>query len=312
MAPGKSGRRYRSLRVAGAATLATSLVTGMVAGTASGATGWPMMSRAHAATATTPGHRMALMRAAAREFRVPVGLLLAISYNQTRWERQDGAPSIDGGYGLMDLTTGSFPADYGRGDPARPSPRSVAPGRARDVLGTAATLLHVPAAALRISERQNIRAATAVLADYARRLNGGVLPATLGGWYGAVAEYSGATTTQAAGRYADDVYATLRRGAALTTADGQVMKLAPAPGVRPDRAGLSRLGLAPATAVTSPVNCPSTLNCTFVPAAYAQDSSDPSNYGNYDRAGRPDQMRTPDGQTASMKINYIIIHDAES
>ena len=312
MATGKSGRRPRILRVAGTATLATSLVTGMAAGTASGATGWPMMSRAHAtATATAPGHRMALMRAAAREFRVPVGLLLAISYNQTRWERQGNTPSIDGGYGLMDLTTGSFPAGYGRGDPARPSPRSAAPARAPDILGTAATLLHVPVAALRTSERQNIRAATAVLADYARRLHGGVLPATLGGWYGAVAEYSGASTMQAAGRYADDVYATLRRGASLTTADGQVMKLAPAPGVRPDRAGLSRLGFAPATAVTAAVDCPSTLNCTFVPAAYAQDSSDPGNYGNYDRAGRPDQMRTPGGQTASMKINYIIIHDTE-
>ena len=60
MATGKSGRRPRILRVAGTATLATSLVTGMAAGTASGATGWPMMSRAHAtATATAPGHRMA-------------------------------------------------------------------------------------------------------------------------------------------------------------------------------------------------------------------------------------------------------------
>lgn len=313
MATGESGRGYLILRAAGTAALATSLVTGVAVGTASGATGWPMMSRAHAATATTPGHRMALMQAAAREFRVPAGLLLAISYNQTRWERRGDTPSIDGGYGLMDLTTGSIPADYGRGDPARPSRRSVAPARARDVLGTAASLLHVPAVALRTSERQNIRAAAAVLADYARRLNGGALPATLGGWYAAVAEYGGAATTQEAGRYADDVYATLRRGASLTTADGQVMKLAPTPGVRPGRAGLSRLRLAPgpATAAATPVDCPSTLNCTFVPAAYAQDSGDLSNYGNYDLAGRPDQMHTPGGQTAGMKINYIIIHDAE-
>jgi hypothetical protein len=48
-----------------------------------------------------------------------------------------------------------------------------------------------------------------------------------------------------------------------------------------------------------------------VPAAYAQDSSDPGNYGDYDVAGRPDQMLAPGGQPASMKINYIIIHDAE-
>jgi hypothetical protein len=314
MATGESGCRYLIPRVAGTAALATALVTGMAVGTASGATGWPMAVPAHVtASATAPGYRMALMRAAAREFRVPVGLLLAICYNQTRWERQGGSPGIDGGYGLMNLTTGSFPAGYGRGNPAQPSPRSVTPARARDILGAAARLLHVPAVALKNSERQNIRGAAAVLADYARKLDGGVLPASLGGWYGAVAEYSGATTTQAAGRYADDVYATLRRGASLTTTDGQVLKLVPAPRVRPGRAGLSRLGLgtAPAAASSTPVDCPSTLNCTFVPAAYAQDSSDPGNYGNYDTAGRPDQMLGPGGQPASMKISYIIIHDAE-
>jgi N-acetyl-anhydromuramyl-L-alanine amidase AmpD len=60
------------------------------------------------------------------------------------------------------------------------------------------------------------------------------------------------------------------------------------------------------------VDCPSTLQCTFVPAAYAQNNpSDPSSYGNYDLAGRPDGMRSPAGQTVSMKIRYIIIHDTE-
>jgi N-acetylmuramoyl-L-alanine amidase-like protein len=314
MATGECGRRYLIPRVAGAAALATSLVTGMAVGTANGATGRPLTAGAHVtASATAPGYRMTLMRTAAREFRVPVGLLLAISYNQARWERQGGSPGIDGGYGLMNLTTGSLPAEYGRGNPTQPSPRSVTPARARDILGAAARLLHVPAVALKNSERQNIRGAAAVLADYARGLDGGVLPASLGGWYGAVAEYSGATTTQAAGRYADDVYATLRRGASLTTTDRQVLKLVPAPRVQPDRAGLSRLGLgtAPAAASSTSVDCPSTLNCTFVPAAYTQDSSDPGNYGNYDKAGRPDQMLAPGGQPARMKINYIIIHDAE-
>src|SRR5580693_5449197 len=142
MATGESGRGYLIPRVAGTAALATALVTGAAVGVASGATG--------------RGYRMALMRAAAREFRVPVGLLLAISYNQTRWERQGGSPSIDGGYGLMNLTTGSFPAEYGRGNPALPSPRAVTPARARDTLGAAARLLHVPAVALKNSERQNI------------------------------------------------------------------------------------------------------------------------------------------------------------
>ena len=59
------------------------------------------------------------------------------------------------------------------------------------------------------------------------------------------------------------------------------------------------------------MDCPPALHCTFVPAAYAQDSSDPGNYGNYDRAGRPDHMLNPAGQPASMKIDYIIVHDTE-
>jgi N-acetyl-anhydromuramyl-L-alanine amidase AmpD len=60
------------------------------------------------------------------------------------------------------------------------------------------------------------------------------------------------------------------------------------------------------------VGCPPTLNCTFTPAAYAQnDPDDPSNYGNYDTAGRPSGMVTPGGQTATMNIRYIIIHDTE-
>jgi len=256
---------------------------------------------------------MALMQAAARESGVPAGLLLAISYDQTRWDRPGGSPSVDGGFGLMDLTASTSPPADGRGDPAQPAPRKVTLARTHFTLDEAARLLHVRRGTLIASERQNIRGAAAVLAHYARELGRGRLPGSLGGWYGAVAEYSGDTSAAAARAFADEVYGTLRRGASLTTADGQALDLAPVPGVRPDRAQLGRLGLRPAQAAASStaVDCPSALTCTFVPAAYAQDSSDPGNYGNYDKAGRPDRMLTPAGQTASMKINYIIIHDTE-
>src|SRR5260370_33444062 len=121
MATGETGGGYLIPRVAGTAALATALVTGAAVGTASGAAGRPMTAHAHVtASATAPGYRMALMRAAAREFRVPGGLLLAISYNQTRWQRQGGSPRIDGGYWLMNPATGSLPAEHGRGDPAQP------------------------------------------------------------------------------------------------------------------------------------------------------------------------------------------------
>ena len=231
------------------------------------------------------------MGAAAREFGVPVRLLLAISYNATRWQRPGGSPSADGGYGLMDLTAKTFPAADGRGLAAGPPARSMVPARTHDTLDEAAQLLQVPAAALKNSERQNVRGAAALLAHYARGLSGGTLPASLGGWYGAVAEYSGATNAQPARLFADGVYRTLGSGASLTTADRQIMDLPATPGLRPDLAQLGRLGLKPAPRAASlpAVDCPSTLNCTFVPAAYAQDSpTDPSNYGNYDTAaGRP-------------------------
>ncbi len=312
----ESRGRHRIARAAGVAVLATSLVTGVAVSLGGGGAGLAVTaySGAHA-SAAAPGRRMALMRAAAREFGVPVGLLLAISYNESRWERQGGSPSVDGGYGLMDLTARTFPAEDGRGGPAHPAPRNVTLARTHFTLDEAARLLHVPAVTLQTNERQNIRGAAALLARYARKLAGGSLPASLGGWYGAVAEYSGATNSQSARSFADGVFSTLRSGASLTTTDGQVLNLPPTPGLHPDHAQLSRLGLKPAAAVaasSTAVDCPSTLSCTFVPAAYAQDDpSDPANYGNYDTAGRPDHMLNPAGQTVSMKIKYIIIHDTE-
>jgi hypothetical protein len=107
------------------------------------------------------------MQAAAREFGVPARLLLAISYSQTRWQSPGAAPSVDGGYGLMDLTTATFPAPGGRGL-AGSSPRTVTLARTHDTLTEAARLLNVPAATLKSSDRQNIRGAAAVLARYAR------------------------------------------------------------------------------------------------------------------------------------------------
>jgi N-acetyl-anhydromuramyl-L-alanine amidase AmpD len=302
------GRRVR------ATALVASLVIAVVVSIGSDGPGLAVTVSAHARPGVAASaHRMALMGAAAREFGVPAGLLLAISYDQARWERRGGSPSVDGGYGLMDLTARTFPAADGRGDPAHPAPRKVTLARTRFTLDEAAQLLHVRPAMLVTSERQNIRGAAAVLAQYARELGGGRLPGSLGGWYGAVAEFSGDISAGEARAFADQVYATLRRGASLTTADGQVLDLAPVPGVHPDRAQLARLGLRPAAmaASSTAVDCPAALNCAFVPAAYAQDSSDPGNYGNYDQAGRPNRMLTPAGQAASMKIKYIIIHDTE-
>jgi N-acetylmuramoyl-L-alanine amidase-like protein len=311
-------RRRKALRAAtaGVAVLATGVVTCLAVGSAGGGHGGladAAFARAQAGGAA-PGRTMALMRAAAGEFGVPVQLLLALSYDQTRWERLGSAPSVDGGYGVMDLTARTFPADDGRGDPAHPAGRYVTFARTHDTLDEAARLLRVPEATLKTDERQNIRGAAAVLARYARGLAGGHLPASLGGWYGAVAAYSGDTAAPAARAFADDVFGTLRRGASLTTESGQALDLPASPGVKADGAQLTRLGLAagPARKAAAPVDCPTTITCTWNPAVYAQDDpKDPGNYGDYDTAGRPGTMLTPAGQPAPMKIDYIIIHDTE-
>jgi N-acetylmuramoyl-L-alanine amidase len=48
--------------------------------------------------------------------------------------------------------------------------------------------------------------------------------------------------------------------------------------------------------------CPPGLNCQFLPAGYAQNSSSPYDYGNYDLANRP-----ADG----LAIRYVVVHDTE-
>ena len=304
--------RFRT--AAGLAALTVAMAAGVLGGPGTAAALAAPARPAGAAPAQ--GSRMAMMQAAAREFGVPARLLLAISWNETRWTGHGTTPSVDGGYGLMNLTAKAFPAPDGRGLPGRPGTGTVTLPSSQYTLNEAARLLHLPASVLQASDRQNIRGAAAVLAHDARALSGGPLPAALGGWYGAVAGYSGAATTQQARAFADDVFRTLSRGASLTTTDRQVMALPATPGVHPDRTQLAGLGLRPAPAravgTTPAVACPAALNCTFVPAAYAQDDpADPSNYGNYDTAARPDGMLTPSGQPASMKIRYIIIHDTE-
>src|SRR5437870_5166166 len=54
-----------------------------------------------AAATSAPGDRQATFGAAAKEFGVPEPVLLAVSYNLSRWENHGGAPSFAGGYGPM-------------------------------------------------------------------------------------------------------------------------------------------------------------------------------------------------------------------
>src|SRR5688572_27811263 len=74
-----------------------------------------------AVAATGQGSAQAQVFAdAASEFNVPKEVLLAVSYHQTRWETHNGEPSVDGGFGPMNLRTFLVERDHdhahGRGD----------------------------------------------------------------------------------------------------------------------------------------------------------------------------------------------------
>ena len=111
------------------------------------------------ASATPPASGSDLQNAfhaAAGEFGVPENLLLAVSYNVSRWEGHDGAPSTTGGYGVMHLTdVADAPADNAKGDegPAR----ALAGGPAFHTLNRAAALLQESPDRLKTDQAQNIR-----------------------------------------------------------------------------------------------------------------------------------------------------------
>ena len=241
-----------------------------------------MAGRRPADAATPPGALQQAFSAAAREFGVPESVLLAVSYNESRWESHAG-PSTSGGYGVMHLV--DLGHDLSGGPAALPA---------------AAALLSAPAEQLRTDPTQNVRGGAALLARYERE-SMGTLPGEPGLWYAAVARYSGSPDTTGARVFADDVFETLRTGAARTTAAGQAVRLTGDPTLRPDTAALGRLHLQESG--PGPAECPEDLDCDVVPAAHAQTSpTDTASYGNYDTADRPG-----DGNT----IRTIVIHDTE-
>ncbi|MFI2708747.1 N-acetylmuramoyl-L-alanine amidase [Micromonospora sp. NPDC018662] len=268
------------------------------------------------------GDRQQQYAAAAAEYGVPQNVLLGVSYLESRWDTHPGQPSTSGGYGPMHLTDaahvlatpGSAHVDEDedpRGDESRPltlDPATAAtpsretplPAASLQTLDAAATLTGLDAQKLRTDPAANIRGGAALLASYQKALGGPVgAGSDAAAWYGAVARYSGADTSDAAAAFADEVYDQLGQGAARTTDDGQRVTLA-ATTAEPDRSGLARLGLRHA-ARPDGLECPVRLACEWIPAPYEQLSADPGDYGNHDLGNRPKQQ----------KIEYIVIHDTE-
>ncbi|MDI5968981.1 N-acetylmuramoyl-L-alanine amidase [Streptomyces sp. SL13] len=222
---------------------------------------------------------------AAREFQVPVPVLMAVAYAESRWDGHAGQLSADGGYGLMDLTRVT-PAMLAAGTPGGAGGRSAA-GPALHTLDAAAGLTGIAPALLRSRDLDNLRGGAALLAAAERRLTGGT-PADPAAWYGAVARYSRSADPAVARRFADEVYGVLASGARRTTPAGRLV-LAARPGLRPDRRTVPS---ARGAGDGDGPQCPAAVRCSVLPAASAT----------YQRADRP-----LDG----LRIRYIVIHDTE-
>ncbi|WP_307795244.1 N-acetylmuramoyl-L-alanine amidase [Actinacidiphila acididurans] len=269
---------------------------------------------------------------AAKEFKVPQSVLMAVSYQMTLWEAHNGEPSTTGNYNVMGLTRVD-PADVAArgadqatneldqsGDPVKqkhfhPDAKVLRTTGAVDTtdprlhtLDAAAKLIGGSAGALKTDTRQNVRGAAALLAQYEKTANGS-LPTDPGRWYPAIARYSQSPDVQGAQLFADRVFGSIRSGVARTTADGQQVTLTASPDVTPVQTARTPLAAAitpsatTTTTATPTPECPTSLKCNFVPAAFKQNSSDKADYGNYDVTNRP-----ADG----VKITSIVIHDTES
>ncbi|WP_329136318.1 N-acetylmuramoyl-L-alanine amidase [Streptomyces sp. NBC_01476] len=283
--------RRRTLTLAAALSLLAGLSVTAVSGTAGAA-----------APQTT---RQAEFTAAAQEFGVPLPVLEAVSYNESRWEAHAGQENAEAGYGpmnLTDLTTKELDADGLSTQSPRYADLLKAP--AEHTAATAAALLGTDTASVEADETQNIRGGAALLASYAEGYSHGRLPKTIDGWYAAAARYSQGTEDKIAQVFADQVWDTLRTGASATTTDGQQITLPPVGHLHPNRNDVRKLGLKDVTppAGTQPAECPKSLGCDVIPAAYTLlDPANLADYGSHDIADRPHDL----------PIRYITLHDTE-
>ena len=140
---------------------------------------------------------------AARKYKVPVELLLAMGYYNALWEMpppsasayRKGDPEGRGDYGIMQLTQ-------------NPS---------TNTLGNAARLTGLSDYRLKGDRLANIEGGAAILSDLA----GKTKPKSLDGWQEPLSRYANADL------YASHVYSVLKSGASLTISTGERMELSP-------------------------------------------------------------------------------------
>ncbi|MFK0104833.1 N-acetylmuramoyl-L-alanine amidase [Streptomyces sp. NPDC091217] len=268
------------------------LLTAVAALAVTGGAAVPMPALAAGDTAEPVTSLQQDFTAAADAYHVPQQVLLAVAYQESAWDTHAGQHSTDGGYGPMHLTdvTPAMMAGGDAGAAGRADLAKLAADPALHTLQAAAKLTGLSAEELRTDPTANIRGGAALLASYQKAVTGST-SADPGNWYAAVARYSQSSRRQGAEAFADRVFATVQKGAGRTTADGERVRLAADSDVDPATGQLKALDLK--SAATTDTECPTTVACTFVPAAASngQVSNRPAN---------------------GIRIDSIVIHDTES
>ncbi len=220
---------------------------------------------------------------AAREFGVPVAVILAVSWSETGWVDHGASPSYANGFGVMHLQDNI----YNRG------------------LLEAATLLGMPVNTIKADLVENVRAGAALLRraylrTYADDQQLG-RASNLNRWYLPVAKYLHSDQPTAMRNYADSVFEALARGAQRRFPAG-VIRLTATPGLLPLRGDLEYIPndymIARQRARSSSTRAGAHLaKPLFSPPEYGADNWDPS--PNY-TSGR-----------AGYSISEVVIHDCE-
>src|SRR5918997_2921195 len=197
--PGAMNRRH-FLRISGVGMAGAALLGVMGSGKAS-------------AQAPPNSSLVEEFKEAAEEYKVPMSLLLAMSYVNSRWEMpppeasayEPGNPHGRGAYGIMQLV---------QNDSA-------------DTLGEASRLTGIPEEQLKTNRRSNILGGAALLGE-----SQGDRPARLGDYFGAIAgkggrgkPYKAVAGVGAGELFAEQVFRTLKKGSSATNENGEQVEL---------------------------------------------------------------------------------------
>ncbi|MFD0142316.1 MULTISPECIES: N-acetylmuramoyl-L-alanine amidase [unclassified Streptomyces] len=259
---------------------------------------------------------------AAAEFDVPQSVLMAVSYRQTRWESHDGEPSTTGAYNVMGLTdvdaedvqvhedderlahlNASGKEEIEKTFDKAKALRSL-PTETVDTddprlhtLDKAAELIDGSAETLKNDTAESIRAGAALLAEYQKQATGD-LPDDPGQWYAAVARFSESPDKKGADLFAKRVFESIKTGEQALTTDGEQVVLPADPSVDPVKPSNVPLAASfAATTATPTPECPSGLQCNYIPAEVPSTGQ-----RNYTLAPRP---------AGGVDIRQIVIHDTE-